>query len=226
MATVYVIAGPNGAGKSSTFNQYVPVEVPFINTDEISKKIKEEHPYLPNTQEQANDQALRLVNSFITKGASYGIESNLYDQATWDFIAAHRNRGYRIEMKFYTVSDVSILHDRVRKRVEEGGHFVRPDVIDGRYRDGLHFLKKNFHVPDKLYLVDCSQPEHRLVVEMANGQIIQAALVIPEYLKDLVLLFQKPSDREERPSFETVDDIRKRYKKGGSKDQNPGKDLA
>lgn len=209
MPTLFVQAGPNGAGKSSTNENYIPLDIKFIDTDEISKKLKTKYPYLSNTQELANEKALEQVNKLIIAKQSYGIETNLYDQQTWDFIESHRARGYNIEMIFFVVQSIDILNQRIKKRVAEGGHFVRPDIVEGRYHDGLHFLKKNYHI---LYLIDSSD-QHKFLMRLAKGQIVSMEKnKIPVLLKDLLNMINSQSIKFIKKN-ETIEDVRKQYKK-------------
>ena len=222
MPTLYIIAGPNGSGKSTSYYSYIPSGVDFVNTDEISKKIKIDHPHLSNTQELANAKALEIINGFISNKRSYGIETNLHDQNTWNFIQRHQSLGYQIEMKFFYVSSVEILIERVAQRVALGGHFVRDDVINGRYRDGLYYLGKNISTPDKLYIVDASKAEHKFIAELEKGRIIKNVRHLNSEISLIISGGFKKED--EKKKIESIADIRKKYKTQSSK-KNKGPNL-
>jgi predicted ABC-type ATPase len=51
--TLYVLAGPNGIGKTTSFYDFVPQNMTFINADDIAKQLREKSGEV-NIQEIAN----------------------------------------------------------------------------------------------------------------------------------------------------------------------------
>lgn len=138
--TLYVLAGPNGIGKTTSFYSLFPVNLPTINADEIAKQLREQLGEI-NVQEIANGEATRQMNSYISCRESFGFETNLADTKTWRFLESLQAIGYRICINFFSTDDVKLCIERVKNRVKEGGHFVRPDVIIARYEVGLKLLR-------------------------------------------------------------------------------------
>ena len=125
---LYILAGPNGIGKTSSFYDFIPQNMIFINADDIAKQLREKSGDL-NIQEIANGEATKLMNNLIAKRANFGFETNLADTETWKFIENIQLIGYEIVVDFYSIDDVEICINRVFNRVKEGGHFVRPDIV-------------------------------------------------------------------------------------------------
>ena len=76
---LYVIAGPNGIGKTTSDFDFVPGNIPVINSDEIAAEIKKSGQSILNTQEVANGKASELMDSYLKQSASFGFETNLCD---------------------------------------------------------------------------------------------------------------------------------------------------
>jgi predicted ABC-type ATPase len=62
----------------------------------------------------------------------------------------------QIFLYLLAVDDVNICINRVKLRVEQGGHNVNPDVIKQRYTTGLVLIKHYKDFPDVLILLDNS----------------------------------------------------------------------
>lgn len=62
--TLYIIAGANGVGKTTSFYDLFLIKCPFINADEISKKLRESTNDGRNIQEIANREAIHQMNIY------------------------------------------------------------------------------------------------------------------------------------------------------------------
>ena len=70
--TVYIIGGANGVGKTTSFYDLFPIECPFINADEISRKLKESTNNDRNIQEIANREAIHQMNIYLSEKKTFG----------------------------------------------------------------------------------------------------------------------------------------------------------
>ncbi len=207
--TLYIIAGANGIGKTNSFYTDFPVDCPFINADEISRQLRESNPNVANIQEIANREAINLMNQYLLQKQTFGFESNLADNDTWMFIKNVQVLGYQIYLNFYSTDDLNICIQRVKQRVQEGGHDVREDIIKQRYETGLKLLKFYFNIPEMLILTDNSTSGVVCGI-INNGEIISINDKLPTWV-EIVL---KDSDKAiKNTTLELdIDTIRSKYK--------------
>jgi len=209
---LYVIAGPNGIGKTSSDYDFVPTNIPVINSDEIAAEIKRSGQSIINTQEVANGKASELMDTYLNQKVSFGFETNLCDVETWKSLLEIQKLGYLIEVIYISTSDLEVLNSRIESRVQLGGHFVLPEVVRERYMAGLNLLNHYFDKPDKLQLFDNSVAME-LVAEIAKGQALHVAEKLPEWvLQYLGKRFLKEGESEVKArDMNSVDEVRKRY---------------
>jgi predicted ABC-type ATPase len=172
---IYVIAGPNGIGKTTSDFDFIPRSIPIINSDEIAAEAKRAGLITGNTQEYANGEAVRLMNEYLNNGASFGFETNLSDLDTWKFLLKIQETGYQLHIIYVSTGNLEALNARINNRVKEGGHYVRPDIVEERYFSGLRLLNHYFNKPDRLQLFDNSE-SMLLEVELVKGKAISAVV--------------------------------------------------
>jgi predicted ABC-type ATPase len=77
------------------------------------------------------------------------------------------------------------LHRTCQNRVKEGGHFVREDIIRGRYEASLKLLNHFKNIPDILVLTDNSFiPKKHLMLEKGKVSFLKEPL--PEWVKQVL----------------------------------------
>lgn len=86
--TIYVIAGPNGVGKSTAAYRLIPLGIEQINPDDIARQFRQQYSQQEVVLQQTNDEARRRMESRLARSESFGVETNLYDQATWHYFLA------------------------------------------------------------------------------------------------------------------------------------------
>lgn len=135
---IVIIAGPNGAGKTTFAREFLPNEggcPVFVNADLIAAGIS---PFLP---EQAAFHAGRLmieeINRHVLQDESFAFETTLSGRTYAKMIPDWQRLGYKVKLVFLYLPDVEIAVERVRYRVQQGGHNVPEKVIRRRYEKGL-----------------------------------------------------------------------------------------
>jgi len=208
--TLYIIAGANGVGKTTSFYDLFPIECPFINADEISKKLKESTNDGRNIQEIANREAVHQMNIYLSEKKTFGFESNLADSDTWKFIERIKIFGYQVHIVYYGLDDLNICIQRVQQRVKEGGHDVRQDIIKQRYEQSLALLKHYLALPNTLVLKDSSFVPVECAV-LQEGVIVKLIDELPTWVKNCIA----PNMPKQQASIseQTIADIRSSYKK-------------
>jgi len=219
---LYVIAGPNGIGKTTSDFDFIPGTIPIINSDEIAAEAKRAGLITGSTQEYANGEAVRIMNEYLSKSISFGFETNLCDLDTWKFLLKIQETGYRLHIIYVSTSSLKTLNARISNRVKEGGHFVRPDIVEERYLSGLQLLNHYFDKADGLQLFDNSE-SMRLEVELENGKAITAVVLeaLPKWIVNFlpnVLGMNSPAQTKER-DLNSVEEVRKKYHEDRGKAQ-------
>jgi len=142
MPTVLIIAGPNGAGKTTLANALLadraePFE--FVNADEIARRIG------GRGEGRAADllagrEMLRLLDFLTEQRRDIALETTLATLSYARRIEAWRAVGYRVELVYLRLSDVEQSLERVRRRVEMGGHDILEIDIRRRFPKSLEYL--------------------------------------------------------------------------------------
>lgn len=169
----YVVAGPNGVGKSTTAFQYLPSGVELINSDDIARQFRLEQVHQEVVQRLTNDESVRRIQQHLRKREAFAVETNLHEEETWHYFLAMQRAGYELRLIFLCTSDLTTLNNRVINRHLQGGHFVREDVVRGRYEAGLILLNHFFNEPDTLTLIDSSNRLEITCQRVDNQAIIQ-----------------------------------------------------
>ena len=203
----YVIAGPNGTGKSTTAFQVIPVGVEQINSDDIARQFSELHAQREVVIRLTSDEAQRRIQQHLRLKEPFSVETNLHDDATWQYFLAIQQLGYAFELIFFCTNQLETLVKRVKNRYLQGGHFVREDIIRGRYEAGLYLLNIYFDKPDALTLIDTSNGWN-VVYRRANSAVIMRAYPLPVWVtSQLATHFSDSEPIIEHPSSQPVDTI-------------------
>jgi len=204
---VYVVAGPNGIGKSTSAYSVLPINIPIINADDIAKQLREELRDL-NVQELANAEAIQRMNRYLARKESFGFETNLADNDTWEFLKRMNLIGYEVIIQFFCTDNIDLCINRVLSRTSEGGHFVREDIIRGRYHNAIKLLKHYKDIPDLLLLTDNSTIPTD-ICQMTKGTLTFHEVPVPEWVRS-ILSDNSPAKSKD----ETIEEIRERYRRG------------
>ena len=154
----YLFAGVNGAGKSTLYNtECLDINIKDsvrINTDEIVRKIGD----WKNNSDQikAAKIAINLRNDCFQYGKSFNEETTLTGKTILKNIDKAKEQGYELQLFYVGLNSSDIAKERVKNRVEKGGHNIENDVIEKRYYESLKNLKKIISKFDKVYLYDNS----------------------------------------------------------------------
>ena len=166
MKQCILIGGPNGAGKTTFASEFLPKEghtVNFLNADLIAYGLS---PFAPERVAiEASKILLQRAEQCCCRGESFGLETTLSGKSHLRRIAAWQAQGYHVVLHFLTLVSVELAVQRVRLRVQGGGHSIPEDVIRRRYERGLANLPFYQEAVDKWKLWDTSQGEPELLDE-------------------------------------------------------------
>lgn len=171
MPKLFIIAGCNGAGKTTASFTILPEILnchEFVNADIIAKGLS---PFAPEKAAVAAGRILlERVKELMESGKDFAIETTLATRTHAKMIKEAQQRGYIVTILFFWLNMPSLAIERVRLRVQSGGHHVSEDKIRRRYDMGIIHLFQ-------LYLPIC---DYWIIIDNSN-----APMIISEGGKDI-----------------------------------------
>ena len=169
---LFIIAGCNGAGKTTASFSLLPEVLNcrvFINADEIARELCPQH--VESVAFEAGRVMLEQINEKIRGGETFAFETTLSARSYRETILLAQALNYHVTLLFFWLESVEMAIERVKKRVEEGGHNIENDVIKRRYTRGLKNLFEIYLplVSDAL-VIDGSTDELEKIATSAWGQ--------------------------------------------------------
>lgn len=164
---LYIIAGCNGAGKTTASFTILPGILDckeFVNADEIAKGLS---PFQP---EKVSFEAGRImigrINELMNSEENFAFETTLATRSYKSKILLAQEKGYNVTLLFFWLQNVELAIERVKVRVQEGGHNIETEVIRRRYSNGIKNLF-NIYLPiaDEVMIFDNSEVKHELIAE-------------------------------------------------------------
>ncbi len=141
MKEIFVIAGPNGAGKTTTAQILLPDYLTvneYVNADLLAHALS---PFRPETVAiQAGRLMLDRIHQLIEEDKSFAFETTLASRSFVPLLKQCKAEGYKINLIFLWLHSVELAIQRVKFRVEYGGHAIPIETIARRYKRGLENL--------------------------------------------------------------------------------------
>ena len=167
MPRLYILAGCNGAGKTTASYTFLPEILDcreFVNSDEFAKSLSPFDPSIASVS--ASRFMLRRIQYLMERGADFSIETTLATRSLVSIINEARARSYVITILYLWLQSPEIAIQRVKDRVEAGGHNIPENVLRRRYTSGLKYLF-DIYMPicDRWMIADNSGPTFMLIAE-------------------------------------------------------------
>ncbi len=143
MPNIYVIGGANGSGKTTTAKRVLPNSlevIEYVNADEIAAGISMFNP--ESVAILAGRLMLERLEILANSGVNFAFETTLAARYFASFLRKFKLKGYNINLIFFWLQSPELAIERVRRRVESGGHNIPEDVIRRRYTRGVKNLFK------------------------------------------------------------------------------------
>lgn len=126
MKELIIVGGPNGAGKTTFAETYIAHhEFLYLSADAIAKELSPDNP--TNAQVEAGREFLHRLQETIAAGINCVVESTLSGRTFQNAIKFARTGGYTVRILYLWLDVVETSLERVRERVQKGGHDV-PEV--------------------------------------------------------------------------------------------------
>ncbi len=149
---VIVFAGPNGSGKSTFTELLRPTDIDYINADEIKKNLKCSSMEAAKLAEKQREEHLSNMQEFC-------FETVLSTDRNLKLLQRAKEKGYFVRCYYVLTIDPMINVQRVKSRVQAGGHDVPEEKIVVRYDRALDLVKKVVAVSDICHIYDNSEEE-------------------------------------------------------------------
>ena len=173
MPKLYIISGCNGSGKTTASYTLLPDLLncrEFVNSDEFAKSFS---PFDPGAASvTASRYMLMKINYLLERKADFAIETTLATRSLMQIVRQAQQQNYETTILYFWLNSPDLAIERVRDRVESGGHHIPDAVIRRRYVMGLQYLF-DVYIPviDRWILADNSKPPFSVVAEGSKDVI-------------------------------------------------------
>ena len=130
--TLYIISGANGSGKSTLAEVLLKEKnLEFLNADEIAKEICPDA--INSVPISAGKLYFKRLNEYFQNNKSFAVESTLSGNNIVRIIEKAKQKNYKIILIYSFLQNCAVCIERVKRRVENGGHNVPEEDIIRRY---------------------------------------------------------------------------------------------
>ena len=181
MKKYIIIAGVNGAGKSTLYKtNKVIKESPRINTDEIVKELGDWR----NVADifKAGKIAVNKIAEYMNNGVTFNQETTLCGKSIINNIRKAKKFGYQIEMHYIGLDSVDIAKERVKHRVEHGGHGIDEKDIEKRYEETFINLNLILKEIDLAVFYDNTDQFRRFAI-VKKGEVVRVSSRTPKWFE-------------------------------------------
>lgn len=164
---LYIIGGCNGAGKTTASFTILPEILDckeFVNADEIAKGLS---PFQPEKVSfESGRIMLHRINELLEINQNFAFETTLATKSYKSKVIEAQAKGYNVTLLFFWLQNVDLAIERVKTRVQEGGHNIESEVVKRRYVNGIRNLF-NLYLPivDEAMIFDNSGGKPELIAE-------------------------------------------------------------
>ena len=183
MKKYIIIAGVNGAGKSTLYQLYnIIKESPRVNTDEIVKEFGDWR----SVQDvfKAGKIAVNKISEYLNSGVTFNQETTLCGKSIINNIRKAKKLGYQIEMHYIGLDSVDIAKERVKQRVEHGGHGIDEKDIEKRYEETFENLNKIISECDLVVFYDNTDQFRRFAI-VKKGEVVRLSSRTPKWFEKI-----------------------------------------
>lgn len=84
---------------------------------------------------------LTQIESCLNKKETFTIETTLATRSYLNLVKKAQLLNYEVVLIFFYLPSPNMAKERVALRVNQGGHYIPPEVIERRYTAGIRTLK-------------------------------------------------------------------------------------
>ena len=174
MPRLYIISGCNGAGKTTASYSLLPEMLnctQFVNSDEFAKGLSPFHPEKASIQ--ASRYMLMKIRYLLKRDQDFAVETTLATRTLLKTVRMAQDAGYTVTLLYFWLNSPDLAVERVRARVEAGGHDIPEETIRRRYQVGIDYFF-HYYAPicERWILADNSQIPFRVIAEGSKSDVI------------------------------------------------------
>lgn len=174
MPRLYIISGCNGAGKTTASYSLLPEMLDcreFVNSDEFAKGLS---PFDPSKASiQASRYMIMKIRYLLKRQQDFAIETTLATRTLLKTVRMAQNAGYTVTLLYFWLNSPELAIERVRARVEAGGHDIPEETIRRRYNVGIYYFFNTYApICERWILADNSQVPFRVIADGAKDEIM------------------------------------------------------
>ena len=174
MPRLYIISGCNGAGKTTASYSLLPEMLDckeFVNSDEFAKGLS---PFDPSKASiQASRYMLMKIRYLLKRHEDFAVETTLATRTLLKIVKSAQAAGYTVTLLYFWLNSPDLAVERVRARVEAGGHNIPEETIRRRYNTGIYYFFKLYApISERWILADNSQIPFRVIAEGSKDEVI------------------------------------------------------
>ena len=171
-----LLTGPNGAGKTTFRQKFLDTNPTFngmnsLNWDDETYRLTAENPKLPETTARINagKNIIEQTRYCLSQSYSFIYETVAADRRHLRIINTAQNAFYKVVTVFIGLSSPELSKQRVKHRVENGGHDVPVKDIETRYPKIMANFPVLFNQSDTCFVIDNSGKNFKLVLLKSNN---------------------------------------------------------
>jgi predicted ABC-type ATPase len=173
---VIIIAGPNGAGKTTLapvlLRDWLGV-MEFVNADTIASGLSAFQP--GQAAIEAGRVMLKRLRELAAQRENFAFETTLATRSYAPWLGQLARSGYRINLMLVWLNSPELAVERVKRRVESGGHGIPEEVIRRRYRKGLqNFFALYRPLAEEWGVYDNSEQGAPVLIASGAGEVVRA----------------------------------------------------
>jgi len=174
MPRLYIISGCNGAGKTTASYSLLPEMLDcreFVNSDEFAKGLS---PFDPSKAAiQASKYMIMKFRYLLKKQKDFAVETTLATRTLLKTVNMAQDAGYTVTLLYFWLNSPELAVERVKARVEAGGHDIPEDTIRRRYNVGIYYFFNSYApICERWILADNSQAPFRVIAEGSKKDVI------------------------------------------------------
>ena len=183
-----IIAGSNGCGKStltSTARDKFQ-QTPVLDPDAIAKSLQEtQDSHQSNLK--AGKRVLLLAAELMASRQTFTVETTLSGSTYLRMAAQAKAAGYSLMVVFVGTASVEINIERVKARVEKGGHDVPEEDQRRRFPRTLANMKRLLPDADLSVILDNSTDQGHKLVAFGHARYMRWVEPVPDWALSLRL---------------------------------------
>ena len=157
----------------------------MIDPDALARQLEPEAP--ERAAIAAARAAIQQSRTFLAERRSFVVETTLAGAGGIALMRNARETGFWIHLVYVCLANRGLNLERVRERVQQGGHAVPPDDIRRRYSRSLLQAPTALVLSDEALVVDNSTAGPTTIAMLRAGQLIWKAETLPAWAETLLV---------------------------------------